>query len=56
MFPVKYETGFISQKTIFFIVTAVKNLKSYTSSLINEELSKVLPHSTRQYLGHGVVQ
>jgi hypothetical protein len=29
MFPVRYELGFISQKTTFFIVTAVKNLKSY---------------------------
>jgi hypothetical protein len=27
--PVKYELGFISQKTTFFIVTAVKTLKSY---------------------------
>jgi hypothetical protein len=25
MFPVKYEIGFISQKTPFFIVTVVKN-------------------------------
>jgi hypothetical protein len=29
MSPVKCELGFISQKTTFFIVTAVKNLKSY---------------------------
>jgi hypothetical protein len=29
--PVKYELGFISQKTAFFLVTAVKNLKSYIS-------------------------
>jgi hypothetical protein len=28
--PVKYELGFISQKTTFFIVTAVKTSKSYT--------------------------
>jgi hypothetical protein len=30
---VRYELGFIFQKTAFFIATAVKNLKSYTALL-----------------------
>jgi hypothetical protein len=44
MSPVKYELGFISQKTAFFIVTAVK-----TSNLIYLYMLRVYYKITEQY-------